>query len=270
MSTQRAEDPYSSEEVLRALRTHTAETTAAFFTPHLRAGMRVLDCGCGPGTITAGLAAHVAPGETVGLDRNPDQVARALALARERGVTTMRVEQGDMQALPFPDAAFDAVFSCYALEYLRDPLVALREMRRVLRPGGVIGIRTGEPRTMRLSPESPATERFLRWNCWWREQGGSPYLGPAQHRLLRDAGFRDCQVSAVATCHVGRGPDATRNPATAWVSVLMQPERLAMTIEQGWATRQEVEEMAAAVRAWGEAPDALSAALAFTAVGWAA
>jgi ubiquinone/menaquinone biosynthesis C-methylase UbiE len=89
----------------------TAAQNADFFLPHLRPGMRLLDAGCGQGSITIGLADAVAPGEVVGLDRDPEQVERARALAAERGVTNVRFEVGDAYALPFPDASFDAVFA---------------------------------------------------------------------------------------------------------------------------------------------------------------
>ena len=82
----------------------SAEREAAFFLPHLRPGMRLLDAGCGPGTITVGLAAAVAPGEVVGLELSPAMVEQARALASERGVANVRFEVGDAQALPVPDA----------------------------------------------------------------------------------------------------------------------------------------------------------------------
>jgi ubiquinone/menaquinone biosynthesis C-methylase UbiE len=63
-----------------------AESHAAFFTPYLALGMRVLDCGCGPGSITCDLARIVAPGEVVGIDFNPKAVETATAFATEQGV----------------------------------------------------------------------------------------------------------------------------------------------------------------------------------------
>ena len=122
----------------------SAEREAAFLLPHLRPGMRLLDAGCGPGTITLGLAAAVAPGEVVGLELSPAMVEQARALAAERGVANVRFEVGDVQALPFPDASFDAAFESAVLEHVPDPARAVAELRRVLRPGGVVGLRDGD------------------------------------------------------------------------------------------------------------------------------
>src|SRR5215218_8214330 len=69
---------------------------AAFFLDHLRAGMRLLDCGCGPGTISAGLAEVVAPGELVGIDTNNQHLALARAHAADRGLRTVRFEHADI------------------------------------------------------------------------------------------------------------------------------------------------------------------------------
>ncbi len=118
-----------------------ANTHAAFFLPHLRAGMRLLDGGCGPGTITIDLAKLVAPAELVGIDIEPSQIELARTTAAERGTSNVRFDVGDLYSLPFPDESFDAVFLHGVLEHLRDPLRGLREVLRVLKRGGVLGAR---------------------------------------------------------------------------------------------------------------------------------
>jgi ubiquinone/menaquinone biosynthesis C-methylase UbiE len=81
--------------VRRAFQQRTLVDCASFLLPHLRPGMSVLDCGCGPGSLTVDLAARVAPGEVVGVDREAGQFAQARALAAERGVTNVRFEEAD-------------------------------------------------------------------------------------------------------------------------------------------------------------------------------
>ena len=132
--------PGYSDRMHARMTERTGWTHAAFILPYLRPGMRLLDIGCGPGSITLDLAEHVAPGEVIGIDREPLQLERARALAVERGVANARFATGDAYALPFPGASFDAVFANAVLMWLRDPLAALKEFRRVLRPAGVAGI----------------------------------------------------------------------------------------------------------------------------------
>jgi SAM-dependent methyltransferase len=95
----------------------------------VRQGTQVLDLCCGPGFLAAGAVRRGA--EATGLDFS----AAAVELARTR-FPGCRFEQGDAQALPFPDASFDSVVCGYGLMHVPAPTVVLSEMRRVLRPGG--------------------------------------------------------------------------------------------------------------------------------------
>src|SRR5262245_55267760 len=99
----RGNPAFEAEMALR-----TADKEGAFFLPFLRPGMRVLDLGCGPGSLTLGLAQAVAPGEAIGVDLQPSQVAQAQALSAARGGMNVRFEVADVYRLPFPDGSFDA------------------------------------------------------------------------------------------------------------------------------------------------------------------
>ena len=105
----------------------TASREAAFFLPYLRSGMQVLDVGCGPGSITLGLAEAVAPGSVVGIDFQPAQIKQARASAAERAVANVRFEVADAYQLPFPGHSFDAAFAHGVLMHLREPVRALVE-----------------------------------------------------------------------------------------------------------------------------------------------
>src|SRR5512139_53220 len=101
---------YSAEH--RAfLSSRTAEREAAFFLPFLKPGMRLLDCGCGMGALTTSLAQHLAPGEVIGIDREPSQIEAARAWAVDKGAGNVHFELGNIFEIPYPDASFDAVFA---------------------------------------------------------------------------------------------------------------------------------------------------------------
>ena len=133
-------DTYTHGHHASVLRSHTwrtAENSAAYLLDHLVPGQRLLDLGCGPGTITLDLAGRVAPGEVVGIDRSAEVVAEAEAAARARGAANVSFAVGDGYALDHPDGSFDVVHAHQVLQHLSDPVAALREAHRVL--AGVVG-----------------------------------------------------------------------------------------------------------------------------------
>jgi ubiquinone/menaquinone biosynthesis C-methylase UbiE len=102
--------PGYSEPSLRLMLKRTAAKHAAFFTPCLRRGMRVLDCGCGPGTITLDLGNLVSPGQVVGIDLEPTQLRSAQNRSRQQGINAW-FGVASVYDLPFADGQFDAVFA---------------------------------------------------------------------------------------------------------------------------------------------------------------
>ena len=150
-----------------------------FFIPFLGAGIRVLDCGCGPGTITRDIAARIAPGQIIGLDYSADQVA--LAARDSQGIANIEFRQGSAYALPFEDGAFDAVFSHALLEHLKEPVKALIEFRRVLKRGGMLGVCTPDWGGFLLAP--PSEKLLVAFEAYKQLQnrnGGDVYCG---HKL---------------------------------------------------------------------------------------
>ncbi len=187
----------------------TASQDAAFLLPHLRAGIHVLDAGCGPGSITLGLAAAVAPGEVVGIDMQLSLVEQARALAVQRGVSNARFEVANVYELPFPDGSFDAAFANTVLQHLREPVRALAELRRVLRPGGIAGVCDQDFGAHLIAPETPLLqqwssllERVRQYNganIYWRPDS----CGPRPVRLFGVAGRWRRPASSLLTSRLG-------------------------------------------------------------------
>lgn len=257
-----------SEEHRRFLALRSAERDADFLLPHLQPGMRVLDCGCGQGAITIGLAAAVAPGEVTGIDRELSQIEAARELASERHVTNVRFEVGNIYSLPFPDASFEAAFAHTVLEHLRDPLRALQEMRRVLKPGGVIGIKDPDYATLLHESSSPLTDEAIAlYRRVSVQNGASPYYARHQRRLLREAGFARTVGFAYA---VGGGneemsPMMFNNTLRGW---FRDPAFVDTVLEQGWADQVKLDAMFQALEAAFTGPDAFFALTLCAAIGW--
>jgi SAM-dependent methyltransferase len=248
----------------------TVATSAGFLLPHLRPGMRMLDCGCGPGSITVGLAAAVAPGETIGLDLQEAQIDHARRMATEQSVSNVRFEVGSVYELPFADASFDAAFAHNLLLHVADPLRALREMRRVLKPGGVVGIADDDGGTWLWEPHTPLLAEAQRlFLLALAHHGGDPYRARHHRRLLLEAGF----VHPIAGATLGTagvfGSDEDTRWIAAWiVEQYRAPAFAELVIQQGWVDAQTFEAILEELRAWGERPDAFSAMMGVTGLAW--
>ena len=181
--------PGYSAPMVSFMAQRTAEVHADFFLPHLKTGGSVLDAGCGPGTITLGLARRVAPGHAIGIDIEDSQFEQARAEAHREG---LRVEfrQGSVYELPFESEQFDAVFSHAVLEHLSDPTTAIAEFRRVLKPGGVIGLRAGDLGGLLIDADTEGPAQALATYLAQQKQGAKdPNVGRKLGRLMRQAGF---------------------------------------------------------------------------------
>ena len=130
-----------SEEYLEVLKRFTAESHAGHLLPYLRPGLRVLDFGCGPGTISVGLAEAVAPGELHGVDMEESQVRLARSAAKAIGLDNAKFHVGDVTDLPFEEGFFDIAHCHNVLMHVPDTRAVLAEAKRVLKPGGIVSCR---------------------------------------------------------------------------------------------------------------------------------
>ncbi|MCM3869185.1 MAG: methyltransferase domain-containing protein [Pyrinomonadaceae bacterium] len=235
----------------------TAQGHAAFFLPQLKPGMSVLDCGCGPGTITIGFAELVAPGQVVGTEIEDSHVALARANAAKRNVSNVRFEPADIYALPFDSASFDAVFISAVVGNLREPVRGLREAYRVLKPGGVIGIKEFDHGGDLLYPLDAALKQYNACYCRLRsENGHDPESGRKVGAFLLDAGFRNVKMSA---CYESMAdPNALRGIAGAFAGLLSDGWGDAFK-DRGWATNEDIREMSDAWLRFPETPGAFYA-----------
>ncbi|MBT8440847.1 MAG: class I SAM-dependent methyltransferase [Gammaproteobacteria bacterium] len=175
----------------------TADGHGAFLLPYLKPGMRFLDCGCGPGTLTYGFAGYVAPGEAIGIDRENTQSERIRKLAERECVANLRFEQGDIYALPFEDESFDVVFASAVLGSVTDANGVVREMTRVLRPAGVIGLKEFDHDGDLIWPLTPIIEKSIEhYHAIRAHNGHEPSAGRRLKEFMIDNGCRVDYINA--------------------------------------------------------------------------
>lgn len=246
------------DSVLRSHRWRTAENSAGYLLPELRAGMAVLDVGCGPGTITIDLARVVAPGAVVGIDRSDDVIGAAASTDGLPDNVTFSV--GDVYHLDAEDDSFDVVHAHQVLQHLSEPVEALREMRRVCRPGGVVAVRDADYEAFTWAPED---ERLSAWLRTYRSVATGNKAEPDTGRRLkgwaREAGFSDVRATASVWCF---SDEADRTWwGSLWADRVVSSDFAGQAVAGGHATTEELAEMAVAFRLWAEQSDGWFAVL---------
>ena len=242
------------QSVVSQHRKRTAAEAAAFLLPQLRPGMRLLDVGCGPGSITVGLAAAVAPGPVLGIDLADDVIGQARALATEKQLTNLRFERADLLSLDRGDG-FDVVYAHQVLQHVPDPLAALAAIRRLLRPGAWVAVRDSDYGTCTWSPPDPRLARWLEvYSAVARRNGGEPDAGRFLSGWVRQAGFTELRVSGTTWTYPGY--DRPSVWAESWAERTLQSNLAVKAVEYGIATQAELQEIADGYRQWGARPEA--------------
>lgn len=249
------------------LMVRNAATYADFLIPHLKPGFHLLDIGCGSGTITVGLAPLV--GQVVGIDLDEEEFAEARRYVRQQGLTNLEFRAGSVYALDLPAAHFDACLCHSVLEALDHPLDALLEIKRVLKPVGLLGVACVEYGGLILDgPHEPLLRRFytIREQLWQLDAGSDPYRGRALRGLLHQAGFERVVASTKYFCYgtddavqsFGRGRAA--DCRDDWYANAAQ--------KYGLASSSDLAAMEQAWLEWSESPTAYAAFAWCRALGW--
>jgi ubiquinone/menaquinone biosynthesis C-methylase UbiE len=238
------------ESVLRSHASRTVANSARYLVPHLTPGQRILDVGCGPGSLTADIVAHAPGCEMQAIDASPDVIA--LATAHHGAVASFAT--GDVYAIDAPDATFDVVHAHQVLQHLDDPVAALREMRRVTRPGGVVAARDADYGAMTWAPAAPLLERWMGiYQAMTATNGHDANTGRHLLGMARAAGFADVDATASIWCFAD--PDAREWWSEIWADRVLQSSYREHALAQGLTTEGELEEISEAWRSWARAPD---------------
>ena len=244
-----------SDSVLRSHRWRTAENSAAYLLPHLADGQRLLDVGCGPGTLTVDLAGRVGPnGSVVGIDLSASVVQEATAHATAQAAGNVTFRTGDFRALEELEGSFDVVHAHQVLQHLRDPVGALAAMGRLARPGGIVAARDSDYLSFLWTPADPRLDRWREIYMAVSDHNGT--RGDAGRWLLRwalDAGLTDVRYSTSTWTFAT--PSDRAWWGDLWAERTVASSLADQAIEYGVADRAELEEVAGGFRDWAEKPD---------------
>ena len=236
----------------------TIDVHGAFLLPYLERGNRLLDCGCGPGSLTVGFAKKLAPGQVVGIDREPGQFKSAIDYAAKHNLKNLHFETGDVYALPFEDSSFDIVFCSAVLGSVGKPLLVVQEMTRVLKPGGVIAIKEFDHVGDIIYPQTPLLTQSIDLYQRARTEHGHEQRGG---RRLREWLTRNnCAIEYThaffdqRTTNTGLSEYVDRN--NRLVDEILAPRY----IELGWVTQEEINAQAREWERFAQDPVSLYAA----------
>lgn len=249
------------ESVLRSHTWRTVENSAGYLLGELRAGMELLDIGCGPGTITLDLAARVAPGRVVGVDREAQVIEEAEQLRSEqlncgRKISNASFEVGDVYGLTFSDGSFDVVHAHQVLQHLSDPVAALSEMRRVLRPGGQVAVRDSDYGAKIWAPEDEWLDRWMAlYHQVTRANGAEADAGRFLPGWVRSAGFEDVRVSSSTWTFAD--PETCRWWGELWADRVQLSSFAEQAVGYGLADAKDLASIADAWRRWSVDPGAM-------------
>jgi len=242
------------ESVLRSHRWRTAENSAAYMLEELRAGDYVLDAGCGPGTITLDIAGHVAPGRVLGVDSSAEAIASAEELRRRVGVSNVEFSVGDAYALGPGERTFDAAHAHQLLQHLGRPVEALGELRRVLRPGGLLAVRDSDYGAFTWWPSDSRLDRWLElYHEVAGRNGGTPDAGRRLLGWVRGAGFD--QIVATSSTWTFADPEARAWWGGLWAERVTLSAFCDQAVAYGLCDEGELAEIARGWLDWSSSDD---------------
>src|SRR6266545_2150641 len=241
------------ESVLRSHRWRTAENSAAYLLPHLAPGASLLDVGCGPGTITVDLAAQVAPGRVTAVEITGEALRLARAEAAARGQDNIDFAVADVHSLDFPDDTFDVVHAHQVLQHVADPVGALREMRRVCRPGGIVAARDSDYHGFTWYPELPELDEWMDlYQRMARANQGEPDAGRRLLSWALEAGFE--KVDATASNWAFTNEEDRAWWGGMWADRVLK-SAMAEQARRSGVPEETLERISAAWRTWAARPD---------------
>ena len=241
-----------AEAVLKSHRLRTAANSAGYLLGSILPNMQICDIGCGPGSITTDLATLVPNGQVIGVDVGQDVVEKARSMAAERSIKNVRFQVAHAHALDFPDHTFDVVHCHQVLQHLADPVSALREWRRVTKPGGIVACRESDFDSATHYPEIKAVSDFKDvYMKTARSRGGEPNGGRHLVAWARKSGIDRSCITATASVWCFSSPDERAYWSDMWADRLLTSSIAKNAMDGGFASQEDISRFVKGWREWG-------------------
>lgn len=253
--------PYLHGHHASVLRSHswrTVENSAPHLLPQLDSSrpLQVLDVGCGPGTISVDIASRIPRGHVVAIDPSSDVVAKARDHAKEKGITNIRFEVGDifnaeqLEGLGIKQDMFDVVHAHQVLQHLQEPLEAFKAMVKLVKKPGIISLRETDYQGMRWYPEIPGLQAWSdNYIAVARAIGCDPNIGKRLHAIAMEAGIPRKDIETSAGTWVFSTEEERKWWCGLWAERIVASDFKKRCLDTGTGTEQDLEEFA---RAWME------------------
>ena len=241
--------------VLASHSSRTVENSLAYGMAHLRPGMTVLDLGCGPGTITTGIARLVAPGRVIAVDLEESVLEMARDNARTLGVENIDFRVMDGYELALEDDSIDFAHAHQVLQHVSDPVAILREMVRVTKPGGIIAVRDSDYSSFAWYPRLPELDEWMAlYQATARGNDGEPDAGRYLLAWAHQAGLVD--VTSTSSTWTYPAGEPAQWWGAMWADRTLNTDLGTQIVERDLATYDELERIYQAWMDWANDPDA--------------
>ncbi|KAI1619643.1 ubiE/COQ5 methyltransferase [Exophiala viscosa] len=246
-----------SASVVASHTSRTVENSASFLLPHLKPHYKIVDLGCGPGTITRGFCSFVPQGSVTGIDSADSVIEQARSQAPQTEYPNLNFRVGDItQRLPCDDNSVDVVYTHMTLLHVPSPVQVVEEARRVLKPGGMLAMREADH--AEWEPSTPALDKYNNLLFEAARSTGAQGAGAGRrlHVWALQAGFERSKMSIGGGATVYTAPDESKWWADVHVGRL-EGEVGKMWLENKLVDSQkDVDDMKAALRTWKESDNA--------------
>jgi ubiquinone/menaquinone biosynthesis C-methylase UbiE len=243
----------------------TVNRDAALVVPHLCPGMRLVDFGCGAGSLTCGFARLVAPADVLGFDVSEEAIDRARLLAEQSGLSNVQFSVSNINELDLPSESFDVGHFSGVLMHLKEPERALQLAFRCLKSGGMLAAREAQKEGDWFS--GPAAETIALYDSVviksHEARGGDPFLGKRLAGLVREVGFVRLETTPCYSAALSN----VRATAATMLSLLEQSQFRATALECAIST-ERLDRLGEDIRCWADSQDSIAAFAECTVIGW--